>query len=144
MRALASLLAPAFVATVLLGALTGCGEATTLPQTPSATPFKAGTVAIVQQGNAAAAIDTSSVTFTLDDSRSLVIHLNVRSSAPTVVTVTIRASLYDPSHNLIGDAVGGQISVQPGQPAAVELTGPTPLGTIASVTFEVTAQAQPT
>jgi hypothetical protein len=59
------------------------------------------------------------------------------------ITVTIRGSLDDPSHQLVGDVSGGQINVAPGSTIGVQLSGPTPLGTIASATFEATAQPSP-
>ncbi len=143
MRLLRRFLGPACVA-VLLAALSGCGDDTKLPQAPSASPFSTSSVSVGQQGNAAATIDTASVTFKLDDSRSLVAHLMVRSTAASTIAISIRGSLYDPHHALIGDVSGGQINVSPGSTTAVQLTGPAPLGTIASVTFELTAKPTPT
>ncbi len=80
----------------------------------------------------------------LDDSRSLVAHLTVRSHATTTIAISIRGSLYDPRHALIGDVSGGQVNIAPGASAAVELNGPTPIGTIASATFELTTKPTPT
>ena len=40
-------------------------------------------------------------------------------------------------------SIGGQVDVAPGSTTDVELTGPTPLGTIAAAVFEVTAQVSP-
>jgi hypothetical protein len=131
-------------AAVLLAGLTGCGNDTQLPQAPSSSPFSTGAVSITQRGNADASIDTSSATFKLDDAGTLVAHLSVRSMAATTLTISIRGSIYDPQHRLIGDVTGGQIDVGPGSTAAVQLTGPTPLGTIASAVFELTAQPSPT
>jgi hypothetical protein len=96
-------------------------------------------VAVTQQGNAKATIDPSSLTLKLDDTRTLVAHLTLRSTASSTTAISVRGSLYDPHHALIGDLSGGVINVRPGATAAVQLTGPTPLGTIASVTFELTA-----
>lgn len=144
MRLLRRLVGPACAACLLVAALSACGDDTKLPQAPSARPFATSPVSVVQQGNAAAIIDTSSVTFKLDDSRSLVAHLSVRSTATSTIAISIRGSIYDPQHALIGDVTGGQINVSPGSTTAVQLTGPTPLGTIASVTFELTAKTTPT
>jgi hypothetical protein len=131
-------------AAALLAALAACGDDTTLPQAPSTGPFTTTPVSITQQGNAAATVDTSTITFKLDDSRSLVVHLTIRSTAASTIAVSIRGSLYDPKHALIDDVTGGQINVEPGSSADVQLNGPTPLGTIASATFELTAKPTPT
>jgi hypothetical protein len=101
-------------------------------------------VAITQQGNADATIDTSSVTFRLDDARSLVVHATLTSHATSMISISVRASLYDPAHSIVGDAIGGQVMVQPGQQTTLSLNGPTPLGTIASAVFEVSQQPAPT
>jgi hypothetical protein len=135
---------PACAAVFLIATLAGCGDDTKLPQAPSSSPFSTNPVTITQQGNANATIDTSSVTFKLDDSRSLVAHLSLRSTASSTIAVSIRGSLYDPRHALIGDVTGAQVNVQPGSTVAVQLNGPTPLGTIASATFELTAKPTPT
>lgn len=123
--------------------LAACGDDTHIPAPPSATPFITSTVTITQQGNAPVHIDPASVTFKLDDSRSLVVHLTLTSQAATTVTVAVRASLYDPSHALVGDATGGQIGVAPRSTQSVELTGPTPIGTIAAATFEASVTPAP-
>ncbi|MEO8899359.1 MAG: hypothetical protein ABI352_03650 [Candidatus Dormibacter sp.] len=130
----------AFAAALLVVALSGCGDDTKIPQAASATPFATNSVAITQQGNADATIDASSVSFKLDDSRSLVVRATLTSRATSMISVSVRASLYDPSHNLVGDAIGGQVKVQPGQRTILSLSGPTPLGTIASALFEVSGQ----
>ena len=143
MRAWRTLIGVTAVAIVLLGAA-ACGDDTRIPQTVTTTPFSAASVTVTQQGNASATIDPASVTFKLDDSRALVANLTVRSQAAGTVTITVRGSIYDPQHRLIGDVSGGQINVASGQPSAVQLTGPTPLGTIASAVFEVTAVPFPT
>jgi hypothetical protein len=135
---------PACAAALLLLGLTGCGDDTRIPQAATSTPFTSTAVAITQQGNADVSIDTSSVTFVLDDTRSLVVHLSLTSHAAAPLTVSLRASLYDAKHNLVGDAVGGQINVQPGQVTAVQLAGPRPLGTIVSAVLEASAAASPT
>lgn len=130
-------------ATILAVLLTGCGDDSKLPQV-QATPFSTGSVSVLQQGNANATIDPASVSFALDNARALVVRLTVRSLATTPTSMVIRASMYDPSHHLIGDATGGQVNVSPGATAQVTLNGPTPLGTIASATFELSAMALPT
>lgn len=143
MRQLRRFVGPACAAALVVAGLTGCGNDTKLPQAPSSSPFSTSSVSVVQQGNADATIDTKSVTFKLDDSRALVANLTVRSNAASTIAISIRGSIYDPHHALIGDVTGGQINVSPGSTAAVQLTGPTPLGTIASVTFELTAKSTP-
>ena len=143
MLALTRLASPACAASLLLVGLTGCGDDTKLPQAAAATPFTAAAVAITQQGNADVSIDDTSVRFVLDGTRSLVVHLSLTSNVTKPVTISVRASLFDPTHKLVGDAVGGQINVQPGQVTAVELSGPTPLGTIASAVFEASTRASP-
>jgi hypothetical protein len=130
----------ALATALLLVALSGCGDDTKIPQAVSATPFATSSVAITQRGNADATIDAGSVSFKLDDSRSLVVRATLTSRASSLISVSVRASLYDPSHNLVGDAIGGQVKVQPGQPTVLSLSGPTPLGTIASALFEVSGQ----
>jgi len=132
---------------VLAGAalmLVACGDAVTLPVGPSATPFRSGTVGFSQTGTAPVTIDPSSIQYKLDSSSSLVVTLILTSSADTSQTVSVRASLYDPNGGLIGDATGGAVNVDPSATTAVELTGPSPLGTIASATFEVTSLPLPT
>lgn len=118
-----------------LSALAACGD-TRLPEAPSTSPFAASTVSIRQVGNAPVTIDPSTVSFALDDARSLRVMLRLTSQASGPVTVSIRASLYDSRGGLIGDATGGQPNLQPGVATPLMLTGPTPLGTIASATLE--------
>jgi hypothetical protein len=144
MRLQRRLVGPACAAGLMIVALAGCGDDTKLPEAPSSSAFSTSAVAITQQGNAEATIDTNSVTFKLDDSRALVAHLTVRSTATSTTAVAIRGSLYDPHHALIGDVTGGQVDIPPGSTTSVELTGPTPIGTIASATFELTAKPTPT
>lgn len=129
---------------LLLVALSGCGDDTKIPQVVSATPFATSTVAITQRGNADATIDSRSISFRLDDSRSLVVHVTLTSHAASLISVSVRASLYDPGHSIVGDAIGGQVKLQPGQQTTLSLSGPTPLGTIASAVFEVSVQPAPT
>jgi hypothetical protein len=144
MRRLLRLLGLACAATLAVVALTACGDTVQVPHPPTATPFSTITAAqITQQGNAAATIDRSSVTFKPDDTQSLVVHLTVHSTATTPITLTVRGSIFDPQHQLIGDVSGGQINVAPASSVDVELTGPTPLGTIASAVFEVSTLPSP-
>lgn len=135
---------PACSTILLLSLLAACGDDTRLPQAAGATAFSAASVTITQQGNADVSIDNASVVFALDGTRSLVVRLRLTSHASAPVNITLRASLYDKNHNLVGDAVGGQINVQPGQPSSVQLAGPTPLGTIASAVFEASSLPAPT
>jgi hypothetical protein len=65
-----------------LVALSGCGDDTKLPQSRLSTPFATSAVAIAQQGNAVASIDTKSVSFMLDDASSLVVHLTLNRTPP--------------------------------------------------------------
>jgi hypothetical protein len=143
MRKVRRVVGPTCAVLLVAAGLTACGDDTKLPQVPSSSPFSTPSISVVQQGNADATIDTTSVTFKLDDSRALVAHLTVRSHATSTIAISIRGSIYDPHHGLIGDVTGGQINVTPGSATAVQLTGPTPLGTIAAVTFEVTAKPTP-
>ena len=144
MRRARTLIGSVSAAALLMLGVAACGNDTRIPQTVTTTPFAAASVTITQQGNASVTIDPASVTFMLDDSRGLVAHLTVRSRAASTVTITVRGSIYDPQHRLIGDVSGGQINVATGQVTTVQLTGPTPLGTIASAVFEVTAVPFPT
>lgn len=123
--------------------LAACGTA---PQAEvaSATPLTAQTVTVRQSGNAAAQLVTSTITFQLDGSGSLVIHADAISQAAAAQTITARASLYDASGGLIGDATGGQIAVPAGETASLQLNGPAPHGTIASATVELSSVAAPT
>lgn len=117
--------------------LVACGS-TAQPEAQSAAPLTAQSVPARQTGNAPAQLVTSTISYQLDDSGSLVIHLTVQSRAPGAETVTVRASLFDAAGALIGDATGGRTSVPPGSTAGVQLNGPAPHGTIAAATFEVT------
>ncbi|MGH7687760.1 MAG: hypothetical protein ACREN2_13235 [Candidatus Dormibacteria bacterium] len=118
-------------------ALVACGS-TAQPEVQSAAPLTAQSVSARQTGNAPAQVVTPTISYQLDDSGSLVIHLTVRSQAPGAETVTVRASLFDAGGALIGDATGGRTSVPPGSAADLQLNGPAPHGTIAAATFEVT------
>lgn len=121
-----------------------CGSETPQVQQAAASPLTAGTVAFKQTGDAAVTIDQASITYKLDDARLLVVTLNLYSAAPTAQTVNVRASLFDKSGRLIGDATGSDINVTPNPAAPVILSGPHPNGTIASATFEVHLVPSPT
>ena len=137
MRRLLRLIGPACAATLAVVGLTACGDAVHVPNPPTATPFSPITAAqVTQAGNAPATIDPTSVTFR-PNAQSLVVHVTVHSTATTSTTITVRASIFDSRHQLIGDVSGGQVDVAPGGTADVQLMGPTPLGTIASAVFEV-------
>jgi hypothetical protein len=124
-------------------ALAACGDTVTLPQAPGATPFKAATVTITQTGDAPATVETDSVTYTSDNSGSLVIHLSLKSNATTAQTFAVQATLFDSTGLIVGNASGGQIMVAPSATTPVQLNGQMPNGTIASARFEVTAVAAP-
>lgn len=142
MRRSRSLLGYSCAAVFLLLDVTGCGDDTRIPQAGSATAFASPHVSITQRGTSAT-IDTGSVTFALDASRSVVVHLSIRANVPGALTVTVRGSLYDPQQRLIGDVSGGRVNVTSAQPSDVTLTGPTPLGTIDHAVFEVSAVPLP-
>lgn len=133
------------LAACALGALAACGQEAPVPQVVHQTPVTAAAgVAVRQTGSAPAVIDQSSVHFSIDASGGVVISTTVRSQAQAKITLMVRASLYDATGALIGDADGGALSVAPGAAVAVRVTGPAPHGTIASATFEVTSVASPT
>ena len=132
------------VAAVCGATLAACGTSASQPEVQSSPPLTAQSVTVRQTGNAPAQIITSTITYQLDDSGGLVIHLSVQSQSASAQTITARASVYDIKGNLIGDATGGQISVAAGSTAALQLNGPAPTGTIASTVFEVSSVASPT
>ncbi len=132
------------VALLLLAAgLVGCGDVR-LPEAPSSAALTTGHVAVDQQGSTVVTVDPASVSFVVDASGSLVAHLRVRSAAAGSTTVSIRGSLFDAAHRLVGDVTGGSIDVAPGGTPAITLTGPAPGGTIASATFEASVLPSPT
>jgi hypothetical protein len=126
--------------------LAACGSTQKLPEATSGGALTTSDVDshINQTGDAPATIDQSSVTFKVDDSGSLVVRLRLMSSASSPATFAVRGSLYDSGGNIIGDATGGEVNVDPGATASIELNGPPPHGTIASATFEVTSISAPT
>jgi hypothetical protein len=139
-------LSPSGVAAVLgLGAVVcACGSAARLPETSETPPLATSSVAVSQTGTAPVTIVPDSVTYRLDDSGSLVVHLRVTSGAPDKQTIEARASLYDGKGALIGDATGGQVDVDPGSTVSLQLNGPAPTGEIVSSTFEFTTLPIPT
>lgn len=131
------------LAAALTGLLAACGSSSQ-PQAQSSRALTAQSVAEKQTGSATAQVVPSTITYQVDDSGALVIRLSVVSRSPAVVAIAVRASLFDSSGALIADAAGGRVSVPPGSPASVELSGPAPGGVIASATFEVTDISAPT
>ena len=115
-----------------------CGDSSvSVPQAqPSA--LIAGTVSVKQTGDAPVSIVKDSVSWKIDDAKLVDVSLTVHCTAQGAVTVGARASLYDSSGKLVGDATGGQLNVKPGADAHLMLTGPTPTGTVSSATFEFT------
>ena len=130
------------LAAPLLG-LVACGD-TKLPEAPSTAAFENASVAVHQAGNAPVTVNTSTVSFALDDARTLHGSLSVTSHATATVTIIVRVSLYNSAGGIVGDATGGQVAVAPGASATIPLTGPAPIGTIASVTVEVSIPPPPT
>lgn len=119
-------------------AVVACGDSTpSVPQAAS-TPLLGSGIGIKQTGDAQVQIVQDSARWKIDDARLVDVTFTVHSKAAAAETVSVRASLYDKGGRLVGDAVGGQLNVQPGQDAQVTLTGPTPSGTVASATFEFT------
>jgi hypothetical protein len=143
-----SLVALCIAAATLLAA---CGSSEQLPEAASRSPIVVSDIAshITQTGTAAATIDPSTVTFKVDNAGILVVKFQLTSTASVPQTIAVRASLYDSSGSIIGDstmpgATGGAINVDPGSTQDLQLTGNAPDTTIASVTFEVSAQPSPT
>jgi hypothetical protein len=135
-----------FAAVLALTAITlvACGDApVTVPQA-AATTFIAANVTVNQTGNAQATIVPGSAGFRMDDARLIQVSVTVKSTAGTPQTVSVRASLYDKDGHLVGDATGGALDVAPGAQVVVQLSGPTPNGTVASATFEITLVPTPT
>ena len=123
--------------------LAGCGGPT-LPQAPSTSPFEAASVQVQQSGNAPVTVDTASVTFSLDDARTLVGKVTVTSTSSQTTAILVRVTLTSPSGAIVGDATGGQVNVPPNTPTTIPLTGPAPIGTIASANVEVSLPPPPT
>ena len=117
--------------------LAGCGGPPVVDQAVTQTPLAAANVVVTQTGDSDVTIPPGGVTFSLDAARLLVVDVKVRFSAPMPRTVALRATVYDATGRIVGDATGGAIQVVPGSEIGVELSGPTPTGTIAAVTVEV-------
>jgi hypothetical protein len=117
--------------------LTGCGEPPVVDQAVAQTPLAATNVVVTQTGDTDVTIPPGGVSFRLDAARLLVIDVRAHSAAPAPRTVVLRATLYDATGRIVGDADGGAIQVGRGTETTVELSGPTPSGTIAAVTLEV-------
>lgn len=117
--------------------MVACGEVPHVQQAAAA-PLTESTVSFRQTGNAAVSIAGGSVTYRLDDAHLLVVTLTVHSTAGASQTVTVRGSFDDKAGKLVGDATGSQLDVAPGSTVTVTLSGPTPTGTIAAGTFELT------
>jgi len=118
-------------------ALVACGETPHVDQAASAA-LTESSVSLKQTGNAQVSIVPSSVSYRLDDAHLLEVSLTVHSGASGAQTVTVRGSFTDKSGRLIGDATGSQLNVAPGSDVSVALSGPTPTGTIAAASYEVT------
>ncbi len=118
--------------------LAACGDPAAVDQaTTTRTPLAAASVVVTQTGDTDVVIPPGGVSFGLDAARLLVAHVRLHSNAPAPRTVVVRASLYDATGRIIGDAGGAAIEVPPGSDTTVELSGPTPSGTISAVTLEV-------
>ena len=124
-------------------ALAAC-DSSSQPEVGQASPLTNGTVSATATGSAAVQLQQSTISYKVDNSGSLVIQLSVVSTASSQQSIAARASLYDASGTVIGDAVGGQVAVPPGGTASLELTGPRPNGTINSSVFEFTVVKGPT
>ncbi len=117
--------------------LAGCGDPAVVDQATTRPPLAAPGVVVTQTGDPDVAIPPGGVSFRLDAARLLVVDLRLRSTAATPRLVVVRASLFDSGGRLVGDAGGSAVDVPPGDGTTLELTGPTPTGTIAAVTLEV-------
>ena len=117
--------------------LAGCGGPPVIDQAVSQTPLAATNVTVTQTGDSDVTIPAGGVTFSQDAARLLVVDVRLRFSAAQARTIALRATVYDSTGRIVGDATGGAVQVQPGGEITVELSGPTPRGTIAAVTVEV-------
>jgi hypothetical protein len=125
------------VACALTLLVVACGETPHVQQAAS-TPLTEASVPLRQTGNAPVSIAAGSVSYRLDDARLLQVTLIVHSTARTAQTVSVRGSFADKAGRLIADASGSQLNVAPGSDTQVTLSGPTPNGSIAAATFEIT------
>ncbi|HEY2705061.1 MAG TPA: hypothetical protein VGL20_15365 [Candidatus Dormibacteraeota bacterium] len=123
--------------------LAACGDPAVVDQATTRPPLAAPGVVVTQTGDPDIGIPPGGVSFRLDAARLLVVDVRLRSSAATPRLVVVRASLFDSGGRLLGDASGSAVDVPPGADTTVQLTGPTPTGTIAAVTLEVHTVAAP-
>ncbi|HEV7680130.1 MAG TPA: FxLYD domain-containing protein [Candidatus Dormibacteraeota bacterium] len=124
--------------------LAACGDSpVTVPQA-SAAGLIGPNVTVTQTGDAQAQIVPASANFRIDDAHLVQVTVAIKSTAAASQTVSVRASLYDKDGHLVGDATGGALDVAPGAQVTVQLSGPTPNGTVASATFEVHLVPTPT
>jgi hypothetical protein len=117
--------------------LAGCGGPPVIDQAVSQTPLAAANVTVTQTGDSDVTIPSGGVTFSQDAARLLVVDVKLHFTAAQPRTITLRATVYDSTGRIVGDATGGAVQVKPGSEVTVELSGPTPTGTIAAVTVEV-------
>jgi hypothetical protein len=127
----------ALLAVVAL-AVVACGDSTpSVPQAASS-PLIGSSISIKQTGDAPVQIVQNSAVWGIDNAKLVNVTVTVHCTAGSAVTVSGRASLYDKDGKLVGDATGGQLNVQRGKDVQLRLTGPTPIGTVVSATFEFT------
>jgi hypothetical protein len=119
------------------GLLLACGGPPVIDQVVNQTPLAVPNVVVTQTGDPDVVIPPGGVTFSQDAARLLVIDIRLRFTGAQPRTVALRATVYDATGRIVGDATGGAIQVTPGSEIPVELSGPTPSGTIAAVTVEV-------
>jgi hypothetical protein len=137
MKKAATLLRRALLPAVAV-ALVACGTDTPSVPQAAATPLIAASVSVKQTGDAPVKLADNSATWKIDDAKLVNVTLTVHCTASTAVTVSARASLYDKDGKVVGDATGGTLQVQPNTDARLQLSGPTPTGTVTSATFEFT------
>lgn len=129
------------VAAVAMLTVVACGETIKIPQASgSGGALTAASVQIRQSGSGHARIDPSNVTFQIDNSGSLLMHVSVTSTGGGLQTVTLDATLYDSGGNIVGTAVGGNVNVPPASTSTFNLSGQQPTATIASATIEVSSE----
>jgi hypothetical protein len=119
--------------------LAACGEAPTVDQASPRPPLQAAHVVVTRSGDGGVAIDPGGVVLRLDDARLLVVEVRVRSTSAGPQSIALRATATDASGQRVGEATGGAVNLAPGSESTVELSGPTPTGTIAAVAIEVHA-----
>jgi hypothetical protein len=119
------------------GLLLACGGPAVIDQAVNQTPLAVSNVAVTQTGDSDVVIVPGGVTFSQDAARLLVIDIRLRFTGSQPRTVALRATVYDSTGRIVGDATGGVTRVTPGSEVPVELSGPTPSGTISAATVEV-------